>query len=123
MSLGVHVFARSAGMVEQDSATVAALRDGLPGLEPGTQVQILLSILGVALIFLVRRALLGWVRKGVDDTALQYRWTKISRYVALVLAVVYSGPQQRRGAQGPPPTRSSDTPSSGSPPPPPESRP
>jgi len=36
----------------------------------------------------LRRALLGLVRKRIDDAAVQYRWTKNTRYGALVLALL-----------------------------------
>lgn len=88
MSLGIHTLARAAEMIQQDSAAASVLGGGLLGLASGTQMKILLSFLGIVLIVLLRRALLGLVRKRIDDAAVQYRWTKNTRYGALVLALL-----------------------------------
>ncbi len=88
MSLGVHAFARVAGMIQQDDNSIAAFADGLGGLATRTYVQILVSVLVVLIIFSVRRALLVVMRRRVVDARVQYRWIKISRYVALGLGLL-----------------------------------
>jgi small-conductance mechanosensitive channel len=88
MSLGIHAFARVAGMIQQDDNSIAAFADGLGGLATRTHVQILVSILVVLIILSVRRALLVVMRRRVVDAGVQYRWIKISRYVALALGLL-----------------------------------
>ena len=88
MSPAIHAFARAAGIMQQDSGAASGLGDLLTGLATETQPQILITVLGVVLIGLVRWALLRVVRKRVQDSAVQYRWNKVTRYVALALALL-----------------------------------
>jgi small-conductance mechanosensitive channel len=88
MNLGMRTVALAAAIVRQDPVSENLLGYELTALASETQVQMLLSALGIGLIFLVRRALLGLVRARVEDAATQYRWVKTSRYVALVLTVL-----------------------------------
>jgi hypothetical protein len=88
MNLGMRAVALAAAIVRQDPVSGDLLGYELTALASETQVQMLLSALGIGLIFLVRWALLGLVRAHVEDAATQYRWVKTSRYVALVLTVL-----------------------------------
>jgi small-conductance mechanosensitive channel len=88
MNVEMHIGALVAAIVQQDTLSGGVARYELTGLTSDTQIQILLSVLGVALVFLARWALLVAARARVDDVAVQYRWTKVSRYVALVLALL-----------------------------------
>ena len=88
MSPETHAFARVAGIMRQDSGAASGLGDLLTDLATETQLQILITVLGVVLIGLVRSALLRVVRKRVQDPAVQYRWNKVTRYAALVLSLL-----------------------------------
>lgn len=57
----------------------------IPGLSIETQTNLVLSILLVLLIFFVRRGVIAVVNNRVEDSALRYRWAKVSANVGFVV--------------------------------------
>jgi small-conductance mechanosensitive channel len=60
----------------------------IPGMTPETQAKIVLSVLTVLLIFFGRRAILAVVNRRVEDSAMRYRWAKITANVAFLLSLL-----------------------------------
>jgi small-conductance mechanosensitive channel len=61
----------------------------IPGVSIETQTNIVASVLLVTLVFFVRRGVMAVVNKRVEDSALRYRWVKVSANVGfLVTALV-----------------------------------
>jgi len=58
------------------------------GLSPSTQIKIGLSVAAVLLVWLLRRLLVRYVDRRVDDARHRYQWSKGSAYGAFVLAVL-----------------------------------
>ncbi|MFH1765372.1 MAG: mechanosensitive ion channel domain-containing protein [Gemmatimonadota bacterium] len=65
--------------------------EGLTGMGPEAQNNVLLSILYVVLIYGFRRVALRVVDRKVDDPKLVYQWSKSSSYVALILSLIMVG--------------------------------
>jgi small-conductance mechanosensitive channel len=60
----------------------------VPGLSVETQTNLFLSVLVVLLLFFARRGMLALVVRRVEDSALRYRWAKVSATVAFILAAL-----------------------------------
>jgi small-conductance mechanosensitive channel len=60
----------------------------IPGVSADAQANLVLSVLALALIFMLRRALLALVNRAVEDSAIRYRWAKTTAYVAFTIAVL-----------------------------------
>jgi small-conductance mechanosensitive channel len=65
--------------------------EGVTGMGPETQDNLLLSILAVILIYGFRRVALRIVDRKVEDPRLVYQWSKSSSYVALILSLLLVG--------------------------------
>ncbi len=65
--------------------------EGVSGMGPETQDNVLLSILAVILIYGFRRVTLRIVDRKVEDPRLVYQWSKSSSYVALILSLIMVG--------------------------------
>jgi len=65
--------------------------EGVSGMGPETQDNVLLSILAVILIYGFRRVTLRIVDRKVEDPRLVYQWSKSSSYVALILSFIMVG--------------------------------
>lgn len=56
----------------------------LPGVTTDTQTNIILSVLVALLLLLARRAVIAVVNRHVEESALRYRWAKVTANVAFV---------------------------------------
>ena len=65
--------------------------EGLTGMGPDSQDNVLISVLAVFLIYGLRKVVLRIVDRKVNDPKLVYQWSKTSSYVALLLSVVMVG--------------------------------
>jgi len=65
--------------------------EGLTGIGPESQNNVLLSILAVIIVYGLRRVALRLVDRKVADPKLVYQWSKSSSYVALILSLVLVG--------------------------------
>ena len=64
---------------------------GVTGMGPETQNNLLLSVLAIVLIYATRRVVLRLVDRRVDDPRTLYQWSKSSSHVALLLSVLLVG--------------------------------
>lgn len=60
----------------------------IPGISAETESKILVSAIVVALLLFARRGILAVVDRRIDDPTLQYKWSKISGYVAFAVGVL-----------------------------------
>jgi small-conductance mechanosensitive channel len=60
----------------------------IPGVTPDMQVNILLSVLTLLLIFIARRGVLAVVNQRVEDSAVRYRWAKVTANIAFLLSLL-----------------------------------
>ena len=60
----------------------------MPGVDVGTQTNLVLSVLVVLLVFFVRRAILAVAYGRTDDHEHRYRWAKISANVGFVVTAL-----------------------------------
>ena len=61
----------------------------IPGLDPETQANLVLSVLVLLVVFFARRGVLAVVHRRIDDSELRYRWAKVSGNVAFVIATLF----------------------------------
>lgn len=64
---------------------------GVTGLGPDAQNNILLSVLAVILVYGLRKLILRLVDRKVEDPRLLYQWSKSSAYVALLVSFILIG--------------------------------
>jgi small-conductance mechanosensitive channel len=87
--IGSTMIGVASAVLMQDTASGAPdPGDGLMALPSEVQAQLLASAATLGLILLLRRAVLGLVRKQVDDPTLLYKWGKASGYVASVIGLL-----------------------------------
>jgi len=60
----------------------------IPGLSAEFQAKVLASILVVLGLVLVRRGILRWVDRKIDEHSVRYRWAKTSSYVTSLLGLL-----------------------------------
>ena len=60
----------------------------VPGVDVGTQTNLVLSVLVVLLVFFVRRAILAVAYGRTDDHEHRYRWAKVSANVGFVVTAL-----------------------------------
>jgi len=79
------------GVVQDVEMGVRGWVEGLTGIGPDSQDNVLVSILAVILIYGLRRVALRIVDRKVEDPKLVYQWSKSSSYVALILSLLMVG--------------------------------
>ena len=79
------------GVIRDVEEGVRGWIQGLTGMGPETQNNVLFSLLAVILIYAIRRLALRVVDRKVEDPRLVYQWSKSSSYVALFLSFVLVG--------------------------------
>ena len=60
----------------------------IPGLSAGVQAKLLASLLVVLALVLVRRGIIRWVDRKVEEPAVRYRWAKTSSYVTSLVGLL-----------------------------------
>lgn len=78
--------------VASDSVSWAQRLAGMIDLGPSVQLNLILSVLVIVLVWGLRRLVLRIVEGHLDDVRSRYQWAKSSAYVAFVLAVLGVGP-------------------------------
>ena len=61
------------------------------GLEPGTQAKLLLSLVFIAVLWVLRRLAQRVVYRKTDDVKIRYRWTKSLTYAAALIGILAVG--------------------------------
>lgn len=61
----------------------------VPGLQPETQTNVVLSVLVILAVFLARRGVMAIVHRRVEDSGLRYKWAKISANIAFLVAALF----------------------------------
>ncbi len=79
------------GVVREMGSGVTAWVQGVTGLGPDSQMNLVLSFLAVVLVYALRALVLRVVDRRVDDPRLLYQWSKTSSYLALSLSLVMVG--------------------------------
>jgi small-conductance mechanosensitive channel len=67
------------------------LAESFLGIGPDVQVKLLLSVLTIAVAWLLRRLVLRVANRRIDDPRARYQWSKSSGYLAFVLVVFLLG--------------------------------
>lgn len=60
----------------------------IPGMSFEMRTNLVLTVIVILGVFFLRRAVLGVVRRRVDDTEVRYRWNKVTSNVAFALALL-----------------------------------
>jgi small-conductance mechanosensitive channel len=64
---------------------------GTTGLGPEAQRNLLLSVVGIVIIYTIRHLVLRVVNRRVDDPRLLYQWSKVSSHITLLLVFIVVG--------------------------------
>jgi small-conductance mechanosensitive channel len=78
-------------VLEGVGSGITAWIESVSGLSAGTQAKVLISVLAVALIYLLRRVLMRVVERQVEDPKLLYQWSKSSSYLAFLISFLLVG--------------------------------
>lgn len=79
------------GLLQGAGTGIRDWLQGVTGLGPEAQKNLLLSVLAIVLIYVIRRLVLRVVDRRVDDPRTLYQWSKSSSHVALFLSVLLVG--------------------------------
>jgi len=79
------------GVVQDVGTGITAWIEGLTGLSPEAQGNVLLSFLAVVLIYALRKLVIRVVDRRVEDPKVVYQWSKTSGYLALILSFIMVG--------------------------------
>ncbi len=82
---------QSEGVINNFEMGVRGWVEGVTGMGPATQNNVLFSLLTVVVIYGLRRIILRVVDRRVEDPRIVYQWSKSSSYVALLLSLLLVG--------------------------------